>query len=291
VQNFVLAHTCHATRGWETLQSQKRLSGLRRRLLIARNRWATAMERKALRRCPGRVIAVSPSLSLMLSEAHGIPLDQIFTARNGVDQELFNPANRAEWRAPIRRELGLAEEDLVLLFVGGLWREKGLLQTLQALAGMSPPAHLLVLGRDDEATFSRHAADLGVSERVHFLGRQPNVERYYAAADVFAFPSPIPGLALATVEAAASGLPLVVARLEDTEEFFGGERGALLVGPSGEEMAAALDRLAADPELRRTLGERARKAVAPLRWDLQAEALEAFLLRQLAAAEPGGAAA
>ena len=278
VQNFVLAHTCHARRRWEMMRAPEPVSRLRRWLIMARNRWATALERRAVRRCAGRLLAVSPSLARMLSEEYAIPPGQILSARNGVDHDLFSPQQREVWREPIRRELGLAEDDCALIFVGGLWLEKGVVQTLEALAAMREPAQLLVLGRGDEKAFGELAESLGIRERVHFLGHREGPERYLTAADCFAFPSPIEGLALATVEAAASGLPLVIARLADTEEFFEDGVSAFLVGPSGEEMGERLDRLARDPELRRRLGAAARAAVASLSWDRQAKVIEQFFL-------------
>lgn len=287
VQNFVLAHTCHARRRWEMMRAPEPVSRLRRWFVMARNRWATALERRAVRRCAGRIIAVSPSLARMLSEEYDLPLDGILSARNGVDHDLFSPRQREVWRERIRAELALGESDCALLFVGGLWLEKGLVQTLEALAIMREPAHLFVLGRGDEKAFGELAGSLGVRDRVHFLGHRQHPERYLAAADVFAFPSPIEGLALATVEAASSGLPLVIARLADTEEFFTDGVSAFLVGPSGVEMGERLDRLARDPALRQSMGEAARAAVASLSWEHQAKVIEQFLLDHTPPREAG----
>jgi glycosyltransferase involved in cell wall biosynthesis len=278
VQNFVLAHTCHARRRQELLRSAEPASRLRRGLLLLRNRWARAFERRAVRRCRGRLIVVWPALARMFAEEYGLPREEILVAPNGVDHTLFSPEQREVWREPLRRGLGLGDEARALLFVGGLWLEKGLGQALAALAAMREPAQLLVLGRGDEREFGELAESLGVRERVRFLGHREDPERYMAAADCFVFPSPLPWLTLATVEAAASGLPLVIARLADTEEYFEEGVSAFLIGPSGEEMSERLDRLTRDPELRGRMGEAARAAVRSLSWERQAETLEKFLL-------------
>ena len=284
VQNFVLAHTCHARRRVEATQAPGKVGPLRERWLRLRNRWAVAMERRAIRRCPGRLIAVFPPLARMLSEEYGVPLEQILVTYNGVDTEVFHPRNRTAWRSAMRQELGLSEEDVVLIFVGGLWLEKGLTQTIQALGKMQHPARLLVLGQGDERLLGRIAEEAGVRDRVCFLGRREHVERYLAAADVFALPWPIGGwMLLAVTEAAASGLPLVISSLlNPADNYFRDGESAFLVGRDPAEMAERLDRLAANPTLREQMGAQAREAVLPLGWDQQAQAIEQFFLEKTA---------
>ncbi len=289
VQNFVLAHTCHARRApakSPRSSEELKLGGVKCFLLYLRNRWATAMERWAMRRCAGRIISVSPALSRVLAQEYDIPVGEILSARNGVDQETFNPHTRAQWRDQMRQELGLGSDEFVMLFVGGLWFERGLLQALEALKYMKSPGRLLVVGHGDQALFGQMAESWGVRDRVIFLGQCDHIERYYAAADCFAFPSPIEGFALVTMEAAASGLPLVIARLADTEEFFEDGVSAFLLGPDPQEMADRLDRLAQDPELRRRMGHQAHEAVRTLTWEHQAEVIERFLLEKTSFPQP-----
>jgi glycosyltransferase involved in cell wall biosynthesis len=132
-----------------------------------------------------------------------------------------------------------------------------------ALAGQGPDHDRLVAV----------AAELGVGDRVHFVGElQPNrVGDFLAALDVFVFPTAAETFGLAGVEAAQAGLPVIAADLPVLREVLevDGEPAALFVDPTDTTaFAAAIDRLASEPGL----AERLRRAGTALdrRWSLDA---------------------
>ena len=286
-QNFVIAHTCHATRRRAAARphpQQPREPRPWRALQYLRNLWASAMEGRAVRRCAGRVIAVSGALARALSAEHGVRREDILVAPNGVDQHVFNPERRRAWREEVRRELGLAEGEFAILFVGGMWFEKGLPLLVHALARLEFPARLVVVGKGETAALTAVAEAAGVAERVLVLGPRPDVERYYAAADCFALPSEAEGFGLVLAEAAACGLPLVATPVGIAPELIKDGVSGYLVTRDPGQIAQRLEVLAKDPALRERMGREAHRRAALMTWDRQAERIERFLLERAAPA-------
>lgn len=108
----------------------------------------------------------------------------------------------------------------------------------------------------------RLRSELGVEDRFHFCGLTDNVERVLNSASIFAFPSAREGFPLALGEAMAKGLPVVgCVDCSGTNEMVTDGINGLLTDPSPEKFASALEILARNYELRRTLGERARNDI------------------------------
>ena len=122
----------------------------------------------------------------------------------------YNPAKRAE----MRQQLGLADDELVIGHVGRLNPQKNhpfLLKIFAALLKKEPNAVLLLVGGgNDMPKIQAKAQELGIAERVRFLGVRSDVADLMQAMDVFVFPSLYEGLPVTMVEAQASGLPCLI---------------------------------------------------------------------------------
>lgn len=218
-----------------------------------------ALERWCYR--PGRVrafAAVSRGVAQELEHHYpGIPAG---ITPNAADTQRFKPD--AGVRTELREREGVREDEVVALFVGGDWNRKGLEHAIDgaARAGL----RLWVVGEGDEPRFARLATERGAN--VTFFGRQPQTERWYAAADVFVFPTLYEADPLVVHEAAASGLPIVATRVNGIEDVVGDGVAGLLVERNGESVGAALERLAHDPELRARLGAAAREHALDYDW-------------------------
>lgn len=219
---------------------------------------------------PGRVralVGISRGVSREAERFYGIPRERIHTIPYGVDSERFRPDPSA--RAAYRGALGLSEECLVAVFVGGEWLRKGLSAAIEAVA-RTREWSLVVVGRGDIERFSRVAAAAGVASRVRFTGPDPAPERAYAAADAFVFPTRYETFSLVTHEAAAAGLPILAGRTSGIEDLIVPGENGWFVEQDPEAIAGHLEALC-DPAWRRRLGNAAREAVAHLRWaDAQA---------------------
>jgi len=172
---------------------------------------------------------------------------------NGVDLEQFIPPRR-EWSPPR------------ILSVGRVVYQKGLDLGLRALAGLQElPWEWQIAGDGPQMVTLQHlVTDLGLRERVHFLGWQDaaQLKERYAAANLFLFPSRHEGMPNAVLEAMASGLPVVATRIAGNEELVvDGETGALVPAENVEALREALRPLLVRETLRAKMGEASRRRV------------------------------
>jgi len=158
-----------------------------------------------------KIVAVSQMVKDDIIEKYGIPENDIIVNHNGVDIEKFNPDNQNKYRKSIRKKHGLDEDDFVLLFLGTGFKRKGLQYVLEAIKKVEQ-AKLLVVGKGKIDRFKKMAEKLGVLSRVIFVGPSSEVEKYYVAGDVFVFPSIYDPCANVSLEAMASGLPLITTK-------------------------------------------------------------------------------
>jgi glycosyltransferase involved in cell wall biosynthesis len=160
-------------------------------------------------------------------------------------------------------------EPLTFLFAGQLLEHKGLRVLLQALPRCRRPHHLIVVGDDETdyaASCKRLAAKLGVSERVHFVGKKKNAEVLPFLArsgQVLVMPSTWDEpFSIVVLEGMGIGLPVVASDTGGTAEAIrDGENGFLFERGDARGLAAVLDRLENDRGLCRRVGARGRQEV------------------------------
>jgi UDP-glucose:(heptosyl)LPS alpha-1,3-glucosyltransferase len=222
------------------------------------------LERRTYQSPRGMVVAVSDALAEDIRTLYG-RTGEIVVIRHGVDFRQFNPDVRRRLREPMRKEMGLAEDDLLYLFVGDL--RKGFVQAMAALAQV--PGRLLGVSRTDPADMLVRAGALGVTERVRIAPATDQIERYYAAADVFVFPTPYDAFGMVISEAMACGLPVVTAATAGAAEIIEpGRTGLIIQDPTDvPALTGHLQRLAADPAARQRMGQAAAEAMRAHSWD------------------------
>jgi glycosyltransferase involved in cell wall biosynthesis len=261
-RNVATAHMCQDA--W--LEAMARNAGppaWRKRLFHSVAGW---LERRTF--APGgarRFIAVSRRVEADLRRYYGCA-EGVRVIYHGVDAGTFHPRNKAIWRPAVRRQIGLPEEALLALYVGDF--QKGLAPTVRAVARV-PGLHLAAVSRSPTEPYRALIRDEGVADRVRLLPATPHVERFYAAADLFVFPTFYDPFGLVATEAMASGLPVVCSGAAGAAELIEDGVDGLIVKDSWDvaALADALGRLASDPALRRRLGEAARRRVETQTWD------------------------
>jgi UDP-glucose:(heptosyl)LPS alpha-1,3-glucosyltransferase len=152
-------------------------------------------------------------------------------------------------------------EKPLVLFVGSGFRRKGV-DTLFEIWRREPPASaaLLVVGNDQQLAARARAAG-ALRGPVIVTGPRRDIERFYAAADLFTLPSLYEGCPVSILEALASGVPVVTSRATGAPELFTGKLAELLVDdPRDAEAIAARIRLGLDPARRAGFGAAARAA-------------------------------
>lgn len=258
--DVVIVQFCHAAFARQNIIRPSRDSLIHSLHSRVSQKLALGFERWCYR--PGRVkrmIAVSDLVKQELESFYQFTSASIDVIPNGVDVERFRPD--AEVRVAERQRLGLVGDEPVALFMGGDWQRKGLDIAIGAAAHAG--WKLIVVGRGDAAHWGAKAEAQGA--HTIFCGHLTSPERVFCAADAFVLPSRYEGFALVTIEAAASGLPLLVT--EATGAATLAERaGTSALRRDVDAFTAELGRLGSDPDLRAELGLRARAAAEELTW-------------------------
>jgi len=207
-----------------------------------------------------------------LRRLYALPPSRLRIIPCGVDLCTFTPGTRAE-RREARRTLDLGDAP-TLLFVGRLDPIKGIELLLESVAALRTPAQLVVVGGnpdgDPEVERLRdRAATLGLAERAHFPGAvpQPELVRYYRAADALVVTSRYESFGLAAVEALACGTPVVAAPVGGLPSIVRDtQNGVLVPWRCAQAFAERIDALLADPRLRARLAANARRSVERYAW-------------------------
>jgi UDP-glucose:(heptosyl)LPS alpha-1,3-glucosyltransferase len=208
------------------------------------------------------VIAVSSGTGREVVAAYRVDAKLVSVVPNAVDERVrAADSDRNRLRAEIRARHGIAEQAAVVLFVAaGDWKRKGLQVALEGLALLkNGDARFLIVGYDDIDFYTSEARRLGVDERVVFCGFRADVDAYYAAADIFLYPSAYEAMALVGIEAAAAGLAVLTTKINGSEDFIRDGQNGLFVRPDPADIAEKLELLLADGPLRTRLGHEARQ--------------------------------
>jgi len=176
------------------------------------------------------IVANSEMVKRQIIDHYAIPEEKIRVIYNGVDLERFSPQNRDRWRRDIRKGLDISGDTAVLLFVGSGFERKGLGTFLKALTQIKDLDFLaIIIGKGNTDRYRAMAERLGVLNRILFLGVQKEIERFYAAADLFVLPTLYDPFSNATLEAMASGIPVITTKNNGVAELIdSGQEGFVM---------------------------------------------------------------
>jgi len=216
-----------------------------------------------------RIIAVSQRVKGEIEGAYSVAPQRIVVIPNGVDAETFHPRHRAGSRMLVRERLGVTLDQFLVLFVGGDYRLKGLAALLEAARRVARAIRVLAVGVRPDAALVQLVREKDLQRMVTFLGNTTDVASLYAAADCFALPTRYDTFSLATLEAMASGLPVIVSRAAGVSELLSPGRDSLILEDPNDvdALTQGLERLVQDEGLRSRLGVEARKTAERCSWD------------------------
>ena len=174
----------------------------------------------------------------------------------------------------MRRQLGIQDDDVVVICVARCRRSKRIEPVIQALAEAQPkprPAHLLIIGEVEDPAYFESQRDLvsrhGMQGTTHFLHAVEDMPAMYAAADAFVLASVRDALPNAVLEAMASQTPVIAAASGGIPEMVDDSTGTLVDPDSVAGFTRALEQVAEGSREVRTKARRAR-AVARQRFNL-----------------------
>ena len=193
-------------------------------------------------------------------------IGRLLKARYGLDDGVFpipTGIQLARWQtASDERPFEACGNDRILISAGRLEEEKNwacLVEAFARLVSQESAAQLFILGEGSQRDeLGRLATQLGVGERVHLPGHV-NLPAWFQSADLFCFASITETQGLVTLEAMATGLPVVAVRATGTDDVvFDGENG-FLTENDPEALCQAMLKILKDGELRARMSERSRQ--------------------------------
>ncbi|WED41883.1 glycosyltransferase family 4 protein [Legionella cardiaca] len=183
----------------------------------------------------------------------------------GVNLSRFRRENFSEIdKKTIRNTVKISDDQVVILFVGRLTKDKGIFELIEAfgkLVESKANAVLLVVGPFEQGIEQKikiHAQKHG-DERIIFAGFCPQPEKFMAIADILCLPSYREGFGTVVIEAAAMEVPAIGTKIYGlTDAIVDGETGLLVEPGNIEQLSNALKTLTSNPELRQKMAKNAK---------------------------------
>jgi 1,2-diacylglycerol 3-alpha-glucosyltransferase len=178
-----------------------------------------------------------------------------------------NPPITKSEKESVRKELGIRPSEKILLYVGRIAREKNLDVLIEGIYSVLAQQHdtkFIIVGDGPyRKQCQRRVQELGIGDRVKFAGFVPRseVDKYYAASDVFVFASMTETQGLVVGEAMSHGVPAVAVRGGGASHAITDDVNGYIVGNSSDQIASAVIRILGNPSLLGRLSESARRSV------------------------------
>ena len=209
-------------------------------------------------------VTVSSSLEKEIRSIWKVRPENISTVSNGVDLKKYAQTFPLE---PIRKELQMKMEGLVILSVGGLRPVKDQETLIRAVAKVRhtlPQVYLLIVGTDHGSGVLHKLQELveklNIQEHVHFLGVRHDIPQLMQLCNVYVNTSIFEGMSNTILEAMAAGRPVIATRVGGNPELVKDKITGYLIEPkSVESLANRLNELLMDPELAEAMGSAGRK--------------------------------
>jgi D-inositol-3-phosphate glycosyltransferase len=202
-----------------------------------------AIEKDLARNCD-RILVATEKERGHLTQHYGASHETIGVVPCGVNLDLFRPLDKET----ARQQLGFAQDESIVLFVGRFAPLKGIDRLMEAIAHLQhyQRLRLVIIGGDGNSApesekLTRLSQELGIQGLVTFAGRieQENLPPYYSAADVLVVPSYYESFGLVALESLASGTPVVATNVGAMESI-------LTEGKSGHVVSNGSSRLLAN---------------------------------------------
>ena len=220
------------------------------------------------------IVVPSESIKKILTETYGVT-EGITAVPTGIDVATYQQAEAGD----VRQQHGWADDDILLISVGRLAKEKNFETLITAVAPVikkQPKVRLVILGEGEERTGLENLAKaLGVAERVNLIGNVPfkQVPNYLKAANIFCFASVTETQGLVTLEAMAAGLPVVAVDATGTSDAVTDGVEGLLTENDPAALTQAMLRMLQDEALQAQLAEAASQKAVDFDIEKQAKRL------------------
>lgn len=182
----------------------------------------------------------------------------------GIGLDIDKISSSTKSKKDKRREFNIPDEVIVLVSVGELNKNKNHEMIIKVISKLTQNnVHYYIAGKGSNYNYlNKLAKDLGIKEKVHFMGFRDDIHEIYKMADIFCFPSFREGLSVSLMEAMASGLPCVVSNIRGNVDLIKDGKGGYLYSPNDiEGFECGINSLVLDRHLRANMGENNIEAV------------------------------
>ena len=229
-----------------------------------------ALQRRSINQAT-HIIAVSNfTKRCIMRYANVLPAD-ISVIYHGADHLLSRPMEKPDMES--RREIGLNEDEFLLLFVGQYANDrKGLsylLRSLKLIWQKIPNVRLVICGEGDVPRYQALAIRLGIADSVSFAGHvsQQKLSKLYMASDLFVLPTLFEGLGIVFLEAMSFGLPIVASNVGPIPEIVKQGKNGLLVEPENSlKLAQAIEVLLMNSNIRLNIRQENARSFQRFTW-------------------------
>lgn len=276
IQDLVTAHSCHKAWFRFSLSQLSIFSGRFWLKILNPIHHATILIETMQYRgsATRRIVAVSNITKREIIANFSYPSEKISVIYPAVNIEEFKTVDRAE-KSRLRQIMNLDDEEIVICFAGNEFARKGLATLISALEHFKsrPGWRLCVCGKDNPDYYQKLANICGISSRIRFLGKVENLSQWLSASDIFALPTSTDAFGLVALEAMASGLPVITTRAAGVSEIMTDGVDAMLItnSTSIQALQGKLGALMDSPELRKSIGNSARKTAEEMTWKSMAQ--------------------
>jgi glycosyltransferase involved in cell wall biosynthesis len=212
-----------------------------------------------------KLVAVSRDLAGFIAQRKLFNENKITTIYNGVNTTKFQKNSDQS----VRESLCIDGDAILIGSVGNIRPAKSysvLIDAADIMVKVHPNIHFIIAGHQKPELMSRLDAQLkalNLTDKVHFVGFQQDSAAFLGQMDMFALSSSSEGFSIATIEAMATGLPVVATRCGGPEEILAHERTGLLVPINdADALAQSLMRLLQDNSLRTILATQGKQHVS-----------------------------
>ncbi|MEK5107649.1 glycosyltransferase family 4 protein [Cytobacillus sp. FSL K6-0129] len=181
----------------------------------------------------------------------------IYVPGIGIDTNKFN--NIGFDRDRKRQELGISKDTVVLLSIGEMIKRKNHETALRALAKMNSQDYVyLICGRGELLGYLKVIAEnLGIENKVKFLGFRDDINEICLASDIFVFPSFQEGLPVSVMEAMSAGLPIICSSIRGNNDLIENGVGGYTINPEDVDgFASSIEQIISNRDLRIKMGRR-----------------------------------
>lgn len=198
---------------------------------------------------------------------------------NGVDLEIFSKEISFEDKNETVQKLGKKEGDIFLVTTGRLTQKNGTDDVISALSKLPSHIHFIIIGKGDEGLrLQRQATELGVADRVKFLGFVPyeEIPKYFSVCDIFIRPSRSEGFGNSFIEAMAAKLPVIATPVGGIVDFIDDNETGIFCAPNNpQSIANAVNLILANPGIKEKIVTNAyNRVVARYSWNTVAQEMK-----------------